>query len=402
MRTTIDRDGLRGTVELLAAIERPSASDGERRAATWIADRLREAGCAVEVDEETAYGGYARSLAGQSAVGLLAAGLAATPRPRTRALGAALGVVAIAGIVEEVSNGPQLFRRLTMRRRPTQNVVAVTGDAEADRTLVVLAHHDAASTGLVFDQSGHRAFAARFPGVVERIDTSLPLWWPVVAGPLLAVAGALGGRPRLARTGAGLGALSVLTFVDIERSPTVPGANDNLTAVAALLALAAALRERPVDGLRVMLVSCGAEESLQGGIRAFAARRFPTLDPARTAVLNLDTIGSPHLVMLEGEGPFVMEDYTDPAWRDRVAAVAERIGVPLRRGLRARTSTDSVITSRGGYPTATIASVDDTKALSNYHLMSDTAANVDYDTVADATALAEALVRELAAERSAA
>lgn len=397
MPDTIDLDELRATVARLAALDRTSASAGEHEAAGWIAERLREAGCAVEVDEETAYRGYARSLAGQSAIGAAGAALATSHRPRLRALGGALGLLAAAGVVEEVSNGPQLFRRLTMRRRPTQNVVGVAGDPGAPRTLVVLAHHDAASTGLVFDQRGHRAFAARFPGVVERIDTSLPLWWPVAAGPLLGAVGAACGRPGVARAGAVLSAASVLTFVDIERSPTVPGANDNLTAVAALLVLARGLRERPVTGLRVLLVSCGAEESLQGGIRAFAARRFPGLDPATTLVLNLDTIGSPHLVMLEGEGPFVMEDYTDPAWRDRVAAVAERIGVPLRRGMRARTSTDSVIPSRAGYPTATLASVDDTKALSNYHLMSDTAENVDYRTVAQATAVADALARELAA-----
>jgi len=395
--TTFDPAELRATVERLAEIDRPSASEGERAAAGWIAERLRAEGCTVELDDETAYCGYARSLAGQTAIGAVGAALAASGRPRLRAVGGALGVLAAAGVVEEVSNGPQVFRRLTMHRRPTQNVVATTGDPAASRTLVVLAHHDAASTGLVFDQSGHRAFAARFPGLVERIDTSLPLWWPVAAGPLLGAVGAVSGRRGVARAGAVLAAASTLTFVDIERSPTVPGANDNLTAVAALLALARELRERPVEGLRVLLVSCGAEESLQGGIRAFAARRFPSLDPATTLVLNLDTVGSPHLVMLEGEGPFVMEDYADPAWRDRVAGVAERIGVPLRRGMRARTSTDSVIPSRAGYPTATLASVDDTKALSNYHLMSDTAENVDYETVAQATAVAEALVRDLAA-----
>lgn len=397
MTASIDLADLRSTVERLAALDRTSASAGESEAADWIAQRLRDEGCMVEVDEELAYRGYARSLAGQTAIGAAGAALATSTRPGLRALGGTLGLLAAAGVVEEVSNGPQLFRRLTMRRRPTRNVVAVAGDAGADRTLVVLAHHDAASTGLVFDQSGHRAFAARFPGVVERMDTSLPLWWPVAAGPLLGAVGALTGRRRVARAGAILASASTLTFVDIERSPTVPGANDNLTAVAGLLALARELRERPVDGLRVLLVSCGAEESLQGGIRAFAARRFPTLDPATTAVLNLDTVGSPHLVMLEGEGPFVMEDYADPAWRDRVSAVAERIGVPLRRGMRARTSTDSVIPSRAGYPTATLASVDDAKALSNYHLMSDTAENVDYGTVAQATAVAEALVRDLAA-----
>ena len=39
MPESIER--LRATVEHLAAIERPSASDGEKRAAEWILERLR-------------------------------------------------------------------------------------------------------------------------------------------------------------------------------------------------------------------------------------------------------------------------------------------------------------------------------------------------------------------------
>jgi Zn-dependent M28 family amino/carboxypeptidase len=401
MLASIDLEDLRATVETLSAIDRPSASEGERHAAVWIADRLRQEGCDVWIDTEQAYCGYARSIGGQVAIGAVGGGLVAAAGRRRhglRAVGGALAAAATAGIAEDVSNGPQIFRRIAMHRRETWNVVAETGDRDAARTLLVLAHHDAASSGMIFDQTVHQAFAARFPDLIERIDTAIPMWWPVAAGPLLGVAGALTGRSRVALAGAVLAAASTAAFVDIERSPTVPGANDNLSAVAALVALARAVRERPVTGVRVLLVSCGAEESLQGGIRAFAARRFGDLDPATTSVFNMDTIGSPHLIMIEGEGPFVMEDYADPAWRDRVAEAAQRIGVPLRRGMRSRASTDSVIPSRAGYPTVTLASVDKAKALSNYHLMSDTAENVEYETVAGATAICETVARDLAAE----
>jgi len=179
-------------------------------------------------------------------------------------------------------------------------------------------------------------------------------------------------------------------------SPIAPGANDNLTAVAVLVALAERLREQPLTGLRVMLVSCGAEEVLQGGIHGFAARHFPCLDRDRTWFLNLDTVGSPRLIMLEGEGPVVMEDYHDRRFRDLVARAADGAGVPLRRGMRSRNSTDAVIPSRSGYPTATITSVDRYKALSNYHKMTDTPANVDYRTVLQALTVTESLARELA------
>ncbi|HWX73937.1 MAG TPA: M28 family peptidase, partial [Solirubrobacteraceae bacterium] len=142
--------------------------------------------------------------------------------------------------------------------------------------------------------------------------------------------------------------------------------------------------------------SCGAEETLQDGIRAFLARHRAELDPARTCFVNLDTVGSPHLTMLEGEGPFWMEDYAGPWLRDLLAACAERLGVPLRRGFRARASTDSVIPSRAGYPIATLVSTTDWGVPANYHLPSDVPENLDYATVAAATSVTYELARELA------
>jgi Zn-dependent M28 family amino/carboxypeptidase len=186
-------------------------------------------------------------------------------------------------------------------------------------------------------------------------------------------------------------------MADIARSRTVPGANDNLSGVAALVRLAELLAERPIEGLRVLLVSCGAEESLQDGIRGFLRRHAAELPPERTCVLNLDTVGSPKLALIEGEGPLVMRDYTDPGFRDLVARCAQEAGVALERDLRSRASTDSVIPSRAGYPTALLSSVTTWRSLANYHWPSDVPENLDYETVAGAAevsyAVAEALAR---------
>jgi Iap family predicted aminopeptidase len=92
-----------------------------------------------------------------------------------------------------------------------------------------------------------------------------------------------------------------------------------------------------------------------------------------------------------------MEDYHDRAFRDLICRVADRSGAHLRRGLRTRNSTDAVIPSRAGYPTATLCSMNRHKQLSNYHLMSDTPGNVLYRTVHQALVVTEAVARELAA-----
>ena len=387
---------LREVVGALAGLERSPGSPGEQEAAAWIVRRLRRAGLVAEIEAELFRDGYARPMRAL-ALGSTAAGLVAlSGGRRARRIAAGVAGLAAGAIADDVSNGPRLFRRLAGPPRTTWNVVARAGDPAAERTLVVLAHHDAAQTGRIFDQRGQTWVGERAPGLIERVDTSLPLWWSVLAGPALVSAGAATGRRGLVAAGAAGAAMSAAAFHDIARSPTVPGANDNLSAVAALIALAERLQATPLAGLRVLLVSCGAEEVIQGGIHGFGRRWFDSLHRDRTWFLNLETIGSPRLVLLEGEGPVVMEDYHDRRFRDLVHRVAGETGIPLRRGLRARTSTDAVVPSRAGYPTATLASVNRHKALSNYHLMSDTPENLDFRTVGSALALTEAVARELA------
>lgn len=386
---------LREVVQALAALERRAGSEGEREAAQWLAGRLRRAGAEVDVEQVEFHDGYAAVLLPLGLVGLLGGVLAHSGRARL--LAALAATLASAGLIDDVSNGTRLWRRLTARRLPTWNVLAQAGDPEAARTLVILAHHDAAPTGWVFDQSAQQWVARRVPALVARGDTSLPLWWPVVGAPAVVALGALTRSRGLLRAGVTLSAAICLLAADVARSPIVPGANDNLSAVAALVALAERLRARAPRGLRVLLVSCGAEEVIQGGIYGFARRHFPRLDRERTWFLNLDTIGSPELVLVEGEGPLRMEEYCDPGFRDLIAAVAARIGRPLRRGIRPRVSTDAVLPSRAGYPTATFASWDPaTKLPSNYHLMSDTPENLCFDTVARAVEVVGAVIDELA------
>ncbi|MGI8580362.1 MAG: M28 family peptidase, partial [Solirubrobacteraceae bacterium] len=257
-------------------------------------------------------------------------------------------------------------------------------------------HHDAAPSGVLFHQGPQKWVYKHFPALIDRTDTSLPLWWPAVGGPGLVAVGSLLGNRRLVRVGVRMCLVTVAALVDIGRRPAVPGANDNLTAVASLVEIARRLQEDPVADLRVLLVSCGSEESLQEGILGFARRHFDNLPKASTWFVNLETLGSPELALLEGEGVLTMRGY-DEGWKDFGTGAAAAGGVKVRRGLRSRSSTDGSITQRAGYPTATLVSVNEYKALSNYHLPSDTPENVNYETVAQAIDATEATIRTLAA-----
>src|SRR4051794_14671794 len=98
-------------VRHLASFERASASDGERRAAEWIAGALRDLGCEAVVEEERAHGTYWIPIGALS--GLAIAG--AVLRPRW--LGRALAAIATAALVDDLEHRSRWFRRAFLPKR---------------------------------------------------------------------------------------------------------------------------------------------------------------------------------------------------------------------------------------------------------------------------------------------
>ena len=304
-----------------------------------------------------------------------------------------------AAIADDVSGGRHWFRRV-LPHRTTHNVVAELGDPAALETIVFAAHHDAARAGLVFHPGPTRWVADRFPRWYDRQETSPPLMCLVLAGPLLAAAGAALGRPGLRRAGGAGALLAALAMADISVRPVVPGANDNLAAVAVLLELARLLQAAPPAGVRVLLLSTGSEESSMEGMRGFLARHADALSRDRTRVVVLECVAGPEPILLEGEGMLRMHDYT-PAVRDWLADCAQRAGRPLRRRLRTGFATDALIALRRGYPTGVLASVDRYKMAANYHSPRDRAAHADFGTAAAMCAVCLEAVRSLSSREPA-
>jgi hypothetical protein len=381
MRPLIER-----VVRELASYERPSASDGERRAAEWLAGELRAAGCReVRVEQEQAHGGYWWPL------GLLnvAALAAATLGRRAAAL---VGGLAAAAVYDDVSGGRLWFRRRALPHRPTYNVVAEAGDPRAERTVVFLAHHDAAHSGLVFHAALPRIAMERMPELHAKADQSVPILYGVFLGPVLLALWGLTGRRLLRVLGTCFAAGATATMADIGRSSVVPGANDNLGAVGVIVALAHSFAANPPAGVRVILLSTGSEESFMEGMQAFGQRHFPDLPRATTEFVCLECVGSPQLCVVEAEGMLRMRHYPQDS-REALARAGEAAGVDLLRGLRTVAATDGLIALRAGYPTCTLGGVDETKFPSNYHWPSDTPDNLTWESVEGAVRVCEAYVR---------
>jgi len=381
---------LRATVAHLAALERLPGSPGEREAAEWIAERLRALGARVAVEDERVHGGYFAPI-GVPAAASAVAGLAVLAGARAAG---AVGAAAAALMAEDLQGGPRRPLRRRLPQRPTWNVVAELGPADAPRTLVVHAHHDAARSSFIFEPVVPRLVYERARWLHDHLDRWPPLMAGAVAGPALVALGAA--LRRRAVTGAGVLASTVTAglMAHMARQPVVPGANDNLTGVAALLAAAERLAGRLPDGLRLVLLSTGAEEANQDGMLAFARRHFASFDRASTTFLCLDTVGSPELVLIEGEGFLKMRDY-DAATKDLVEEAAREAGVHVRRGLRFTFGTDALIPLRHGFRVAGLGSVNEWLVPTNYHAATDVPENVRYDSVRDAVEVVVGVARRL-------
>ena len=190
---------------------------------------------------------------------------------------------------------------------------------------------------------------------------------PVVGGPVLAALGALTGRRLLAKLGhlprprLGRGDGRHRPAQGRSRAPTTTAPR-----VVALLALAQRFVEEPPEDLRVILLSAGSEESFSEGIKAFGERHFAELPRESTFFLCLESLGSPHLLVLRGEGFLKMREYP-PRALALIDGLAEELGIWLYPNLRLHNGTDGLEPLAAGYETAALCGCTDLKQPANYH-----------------------------------
>jgi Zn-dependent M28 family amino/carboxypeptidase len=209
----------------------------------------------------------------------------------------------------------------------------------------------------------------------------MPSHAPLLAG---IAAGAIPGRPARRVAHALLGAAG-LTIAESVRHPTAPGANDNATGVAAVLELAEELTRQPLCSTEVVLVFPGGEEVGNTGIRAWMRHNRHSLDPERTLLINLDSLGSgEHLVVATREGLSARYTKRDVRLATDAAAAA---GIELREGTFANV-TDTFAGRLAGIRAISLLSFE-RGWIPNLHSPTDTPENVRFNTIEDAIALTQ-------------
>jgi peptidase M28-like protein len=365
----LDLHRIRADVQSLAAMERGSASEAKPHVA-WLRTRLRDAG-AHEIRTES-FRFQRRWIWRHGAHVAAGVGAAVAGGPA----GAALAAATLASFELEVAGRSSWTARFLPAGEGVNVLARIPAAGPAERTVVFIAHHDAARTGLLW----------RLP------KTRKPLALPAEAALAAVAAGCLlGSRVLRAAAAVALAALGLLGL-DVARSRVVPGANDNATGVAALLALAAAFARDPLERTDVIALFTDCEEVGLGGAAAWLAAHGAELDTATTLVVSLDTIGSGEPAVVSRDGAltatYAREDHD---WADRGALLAA-VAPPRRADLVA--PTDAIAARHAGFRALSVVSVDADGTLGpHYHQPTDTAANVDWDSVDQCTRLAGGIGR---------
>ncbi len=215
--------------------------------------------------------------------------------------------------------------------------------------------------------------------------------WRLAAG-----LGAGGGRGPVEWALLGLcglgGVFALLVLGGMIRRDAVPGANDNLSAVAAAWETIRRLTAERPRHVEVRTVGFGSEEAGLKGSRDFALRHR---DELRDAVLvNLESLGqSGRLYLLTGE--MLAGARHDPEAMRLVEDAARDAGIPLARRYLTHGLTDAASFSRRGLAAASLIRLTDAGFLDHYHSPGDSPEHLREEHLEEAVRLCLAVVARL-------
>jgi hypothetical protein len=377
--TAVDRDARgREWIRVLSTMaSRVAGTHAEREAAERTGDWMRGVGIAdVALTPLPAHPRAGWSLAIHTAVGACGVcwgGLT----------GAFLAVLAAWSFRREV-RWRRLFLSTLLPSATSVNVVGRAGAAAPVRRVVLSAHIDTAQAGLIFRRELADLFA-RFqtrgggepPGPLAVPEALL------IAGAVIAGAGWLGAHGALFGMLKGLTSLGLLiaTVLGLQwaASPPTPGANDNASAVAAMLTCAETLlRGLPAD-VELWVAGVGAEEVGSNGMRALleAHRDWP-LD--HTYFVNFECVGGGTLRFVRSEGMLGKVSYP-PAFLEIARRLAAGGAFGAIAGTDLLAATDGHVPAELGYPTLSLIALEDNGVPRNYHRIEDTVDGIDMSVV---------------------
>lgn len=295
---------------------RGSCTQQEHEAADYIADQLSRIG-GKDVQRQpflgapSAYARYALTFS----TGLAATAIALAWRtPATAVVAAALHGVAAAGMLAESDFIPNWTHRI-IPGRPSQNVLAILPARQQPKKHVILtAHMDSHRTPVfntnrfwqrVFNVGFRALFASLILGALLHVlivfaDSALLRVLSLIPAILLAA--------------------GILLFLQADLTPYSPGAYDNASGVASVLALGERLSKHPLRETQVTLALLGCEEN--GSWGSYALLKEYAGHWQASVMINLDQMALGTLYVRIREG-FLIRRHPKPEMLRLVHRVAE-------------------------------------------------------------------------------
>lgn len=377
---------------------RGSATEQEQRAASYLLGELR--GLGLEAQEETFLGStsFGARLLLHVALAAVGAALLWWVPWATILLGAA---ALFSLTVEQTTRGRLLSGWLT--RSLSRNVIArSTVQSPPRRRLLVSAHYDTQRTGLVWREVWMQRLASILMRSPEALRSPfLPTTLAIAVQPLLGVAALLRVAPALVSA---LTAVILLVYgvtgillADWGRGVHVPGASDNASGVAAALELAERWLGDPVDGVELVLLFTGCEETGLLGAAAWADAHRDEIRTLPTLFLNLDGLGFGPPRFLSAELPVAGLPVPYPTDLVHLCRrTAHEQGLVDAGPHTVYGPTDGLAFLIRGIPGITVIGFRNRGHLPNYHQVTDTPDRVDFEAAWCGIEFASALLRHLA------
>lgn len=292
------------------------------------------------------------------------------------------------------------LRRLAPQVASSNLIATLRALAKPRIRFVLVAHADAAPTGLLFHPAILRTVCSeRIPSFLRR---QMPLFLLLTA--CLAVHDATywwaGDFRAILYWVGGLGGAGFLTFANLQLAVTSrisPGANDNASGCACLPPLAERLAGSLPADCDAVFVASGAEEAGASGAFALLAAEQDEWSRDNTIVIAVDSVGAGELrCHVEGE---IVRLPIAPSLMDaiREAAAADGEIDEVREYHAPAGATDAAPFRRAGYPAVAISRIDPLLGAPRaYHTMRDDSTQIDGATMAHTIEFVERLVLILA------
>jgi len=372
--------------QLATLPHRGATTEEEKRAADLLKQNLTAQNIPAELESFKASSSYSWEVILFSAT--MIAGLLISPF--LSKLGTAIVLLGFWSYTRHFMGRSTIFTPVIPKKK-SQNIVAqIPADPVSDKNIILMAHYDSARASSVFAPNLVKNFRQSFllntyVGFFSIIWAYLGEYWGLSLWFRIICIG-----------------LSLIHFVNViihvHREIVhkfVPGINDNASGVAAIFGIIEEIQKQPLENNNVWIVFTACEEAGIQGAKAFYHQHWPDLPADKTAVINLDNIGSGNLHFVTGEGMLLYYYFDESIVRACEELTKQANYTDIKPLEYRRAYFDTLVFTQHGYPCTTLIALDDEGIIPNWHWYTDTIDNINEKAIDHAVDFTVDLVRLL-------